>query len=157
MNRKIIFAVLAVLMVTFTVLAVAQTKKLDISGTWTRVALGGYGNPGTETMMLVHNDPYLYLIYRIKDGAGERTLDLKGMIDSKPHPQEVEGQPATLLAQWEGESFILDIKRERSIGYVHNRRKITFSADGKVMTVERTQYSKEGTLRGSGTEKWERK
>lgn len=135
----------------------AQTTKLNISGTWERVALDGYGNPGTETMMIVHNEPYIYLLYRIKDGAGERTLDLKGMIDGKPHAQEVEGQPATLMAQWEGQNFILDIKRDRSNGYVHNRRKITFSTDGKVMTVERTQYSKEGALRGSGTEKWERK
>lgn len=157
MNRKIMFAVLTMLIAVATGVMFAQNKKLNLSGTWERVALGGYGNPGTETMMIVHHDPYIYLIYRIKDGAGERTLDLKGMIDGKPHPQEVEGQPATLLAQWEGESFILDIKRERSNGYVHNRRKITFSADGKVMTAERTQYSKEGTLRGSGSEKWERK
>ena len=108
-------------------------------------------------MMIVHNEPYIYLLYRIKDGSGERTLDLKGMTDGKPHVQEIEGQPATLIAQWEGQNFILDIKRERDNGYVHNRRKMMFSPDGKVMTVERTQYSKEGTLRGTGTEKWEKK
>ena len=154
MKRKVI---IVGLVAAITCLAFAQTTKLNLTGTWERLAVGGYGNPGTETMMIVHNEPYLYLLYRIKDGAGERTLDLKGMIDGKPHEQKIEGQAATLIAQWEGKIFILDIKRERSNGYVHNRRKMTFSTDGKVMTVERTQYSKEGTLQGTGTEKWERK
>ena len=154
MNRKIMAVIFmaAIACVTF-----AQPTKLNLSGAWERLSVGGYGNPGTETMMFVHNEPYLYLLYRIKDGAGERTLDLKGMTDGKPHPQEIEGQPATLIAQWEGKNFILDIKRERTNGYVHNRRKMTFSPDGKVMTVERTQHSKEGTLLGTGTEKWEKK
>ncbi len=154
MKRNIIIAslVAAIACATF-----AQTTKLNLSGTWERLSVDGYGNPGTETMMIVHNEPYLYLLYRIKDGAGERTLDLKGMTDGKSHEQKIEGEPATLIAQWEGKNFILDIKRERPNGYVHNRRKMTFSSDGKVMTVERTQYSKEGALRGTGTEKWERK
>ncbi len=154
MKRKItVVAFVAVI----TCMAVGQTAKQNLTGTWERAALSGYGNPGTETMTFFHNEPYIYLLYRIKDGAGERTLDLKGMIDGKPHAQEVEGQPATLIAQWEGQNLILDIKRDRTNGYVHNRRKITFSTDGKAMTVERTQYSKEGALRGTGTEKWEKK
>lgn len=154
MNRKLMAAIFMAAIVCVTS---AQPAKLNLSGTWERLSAGGYVNPGTETMMFVHHEPYLYLLYRIKDAAGERTLDLKGMTDGKPHPQEIEGQPATLIAQWEGKNFILDIKRERPTGYVHNRRKITFSNDGKMMTVERTQYSKEGTLLGTGTEKWEKK
>ncbi len=154
MNRKVL---VAIFMVAIATINFAQPTKPNLNGTWERVLVGGYGNPGTETMLFVHNEPYLYLLYRIKDGAGERTLDLKGMTDGKPHTQEIEGQPATLIAQWEGQNFILDIKRERPTGYVHNRRKITFANDGKVMTVERTQYSKEGTLLGTGTEKWEKK
>ena len=154
MKRKIMAAVFVA---AIACVAFAQTAKLNLSGTWERLSVGGYGNPGTETMMFVHNEPYLYLLYRIKDGAGERTLDLKGKVDGKPHTQEIEGQPATLTVQWEGQNFILDIKRETGTGYVHNRRKMTFSPDGKVITVERTQYSKEGTLRGTGTEKWEKK
>lgn len=154
MKRKIL---VAMLVAAIACVGFAQATKLNLSGTWERVALGGYGNPGTETMTFFHNEPYIYLLYRIKDGAGERTLDLKGKIDGKPHAQEVEGESATLMAQWEGQNLILDIKRDRTNGYVHNRRKITFSTDGKAMTVERTQYSKEGTLRGTGTEKWEKK
>ncbi|NOT64062.1 MAG: hypothetical protein HOP19_27935 [Acidobacteria bacterium] len=154
MNRKIMAALFVAAIACVTS---AQPAKLNLSGTWERLSVSGYGNPGTETMTFVHNEPYLYLLYRIKDGAGERTLDLKGMIDGKPHKQEIDEQPAILIAQWEGKNFILDIKRERPTGYVHNRRKITFSNDGKVMTVERTQHSKEGTLLGTGAEKWERK
>ena len=154
MNRKIMLTVLVAVIACVTF---AQTTKLNLTGTWERLSVGGYGNPGTETMMIVHNEPYIYLLYRIKDGAGERTLDLKGMTDGKLHPQEVEGQPAMLMVWWEGSNLILDIRREASYGYTHNRRKMTFSPDGKTITVERTQYLKEGTLRGTGTEKWEKK
>lgn len=154
MNRKIIVAslVAAIACVTF-----AQTTKPNLTGTWERVALGGAGNPGTESMMIAHNEPYIYILYRIKDEAGVRTLDLKGMTDGKLHPQEVDGQPALMMVWWEGPNLILDIRREASYGYTHNRRKMTFSPDGKAITVERTQYLKEGILRGTGTEKWEKK
>lgn len=120
--------------------------------------MSGAGNPGKEAMTIVHTEPYLYLLYRIKDGAGERTLDLKGIIDGKSHKQETEGQPATVMAQWEGPELILDIEREASFGYSHTRRKIKISTDGKALTTERTWYTKEGALRKeTGTEKWEKK
>jgi hypothetical protein len=135
----------------------AQANKPNLTGTWERAAIGGSGNPGTETMTLVHHEPHLYLLYRINDRGGERTLDLKGMIDGKPHEQQIEGRPATLTAQWQGQDLVLEIKRESSLGYTHVRRKMTFSNDGKVMTTERTYYSKDGALQGTGTERWEKK
>ncbi|HEX4946872.1 MAG TPA: hypothetical protein VFZ34_09420 [Blastocatellia bacterium] len=154
MHRKTIVAlfVTVIACVTF-----AQTTKPNLTGTWERVALEGSGNPGTESMLIVHNEPYFYLLYRIKDEAGARTLDLKGMTDGKMHPQEVDGQPAMLMLWWEGQHLMLDIKRQASYGYTHNRRKLTFSPDGKTFTVERSQHLQDGTLRGSGTEKWEKK
>lgn len=148
----------AVIVIVFACVPFAQTTKLNISGTWERVAMTGAGNPGTEVMIIVHHEPHLYLLYRIKDAAGERALGLKGITDGKPHRQELEGRAATLIAQWEGQHLILDIEREASFGYSHTRRKMMFSADSKVMTTERTWYTKEGTLRKeTGTEKWERK
>ncbi|MCG3161393.1 MAG: hypothetical protein JMDDDDMK_02567 [Acidobacteria bacterium] len=151
--------IIVVLLVTAVVCVTSgQTTKPNISGAWERVAISGAGNPGAETMTFFHNEPYVYLLYRIKDGAGERTLDLKGIIDGKPHTQEIEGRPATLTVQWEGQNLILDIKREASFGYSHTRRKMMFSADGKAMTTERTWYTKEGALRKeTGAEKWQRK
>ncbi len=154
MNQKLAAVVFTVIIACITF---AQPKKLNLTDTWERVGSSGAVNTGTEKMMIVHNEPYIYLLYRIKDEVGERTLDLKGMLDGKPHTQEIDGRPATLLTQWEGANLILEIKREASFGYAHTRRKITFSTDGKGMTVERTGYSKEGTLQSTGTEKWERK
>ncbi|MFN0111759.1 MAG: hypothetical protein ACKVZH_23115 [Blastocatellia bacterium] len=154
MNRKLTAVVFTVAIACLTF---AQPKKLNLTGAWERVGSSGAVNTGTEKMTIVHNEPYIYLLYRVKDGAGERTLDLKGMLDGKPHTQEIEGRPATMLTQWEGANLILEIKREASFGYAHTRRKLTFSTDGKTMTAERTGYSKEGTLLGAGTEKWERK
>jgi hypothetical protein len=155
MNRIIIVAVFVTAIVC---IAIGQPKKTNLSGTWERVAMSGAGNPGTERLTFFHDEPYLYLLYRIKDGAGERVLDLKGIIDGKPHKQETEGRPATMVAQWEGQSLVLDIEREASFGYSHTRRKMTFSTDGKVMTTERSWYSKEGTRRPeTGSEKWKKK
>lgn len=121
MNRTsaaVLFVALAVCV------AFNQTTKPNITGTWERVAMTGAGNPGAEFMTIAHTEPYFYLLYRIKDGAGERVLDLKGIIDGKPHKQETEGRPATLTAYWEGQSLILDIEREASFGYSHTRRKM---------------------------------
>lgn len=144
--------------VTIVCLAMGQPQKPNISGTWERVAMSGAGNPGKETMTFFHDEPYLYLLYRIKDGNGERTLDFKGIIDDKPHKQETEGRPATMILRWEGQALVLDIEREASFGYSHTRRKMTVSSDGKTLVAERTWYTKEGTLRNEkGTEKWERK
>src|SRR5262249_33844089 len=154
MKRKIIAAALIIALACTTF---AQPTKLNLTGTWERVALGESVNRGTEVMILVHHEPYIYILYRIKDARGERTLDLKGMIDGKPHAQESDGRQATLITRWEGENLILEIKRESPLGYTHVRRKIIFSNEGKVMTTERTYYSKEGKLEGQETEKWEKK
>ena len=154
MTRRVVTLVLAA---TITGIAVAQSEKPNLTGKWQRVATGGDTNAGTEVLTISHNDPYIYLLYRINDAEGERTLDLKGRIDGTPHEQEVEGRPATLIAQWKGQKLLLEIKREASFGYVHVGRVMTISNDGKVITVERTSYSKEGTEQGSGTERWEKK
>lgn len=47
MKRKIL---VAMLVAAIACVGFAQATKLNLSGTWERVALGGYGNPGTETM-----------------------------------------------------------------------------------------------------------
>lgn len=155
MKQKMI---VVVFVVALACIAFGQPKKTNLTGTWERVSMSGAGNPGTETMTFFHEEPYLYLLYRIKDKAGERTLDFKGVIDGKPQTQETEGRSATVTVQWEGQHLILDIKREASFGFSHSRRKLMFSADGKAMTTERTWYTKEGTLRNErGTEKWEKK
>lgn len=154
MSANIIAGILITLLAGATV---TQSTRPILTGTWERVALGGSGNPGSESMTILHNEPYVYLLYRIKDDAGVRTLDLKGMTDARLHPQEVDGQPAILTVWWEGSNLVLDIQREASYGYTHNRRKLTVSPDGKTMTAERTQFLQDGSVRGSGTEKWEKR
>jgi hypothetical protein len=154
MNRAILGSILVAVIGGF---GLSQATKPNLSGTWERVAIGGAGNPGSESMMITHNEPHIYVLYRIKDDAGVRTLDLKGMTDGRLHPQEVEGQPAVFMAWWDGQSLILDIQREAGYGYTHNRRKIAVSSDSKTFSVERTQYLQDGTLRGTGTERWEKK
>lgn len=154
MNRTILASILAVASGGF---GLFQAPRPNLSGTWERVAIGGAGNPGSESMMITHHEPHIYVLYRIKDDAGVRTLDLKGMIDGKLHTQEVDGQPAVLMAWWDGQSLVLDIRREAGYGYTHNRRKMAVSSDGKAFTVERTQYLQDGTVRGTGTERWEKK
>lgn len=154
--KRIAFSIILFLAIPIIAcLTFAQPTKPNLTGSWKRVTISGAGNRGTEVMTFFHDEPYLYLLYRINDGLGKRALDLKGIIDGKPHTQEIDGRPATLLVQWEGPNLILEIKREASFGYAHSRRKLIFSNDGKALTAERTDYTKEGAS-GTSTEKWER-
>jgi hypothetical protein len=145
----------AILVVAIACITFAQPKKSNLTGSWKRVNISGAGNRGTEVMTFFHDEPYIYLLYRINDFAGERAIDLKGIINGKPHKQEVEGRPATFTVQWEGQNLILEIEREASFGYAHSKRKLIFSEDGKTMTAERTDYQKDGKT-GTSTEKWEK-
>ena len=93
-------------MVAFACLVLAQTGKTNLTGTWNKVSTktaSGEVVPGvTENMSILHNEPYIYFYYQVKDGMGERVLDLKGKTDGKPHEQKIDDRPATLIAHWEG-------------------------------------------------------
>lgn len=60
MNRKLTAVVFTVVLACLTF---AQPRKLNLTGAWERVGSSGDVNTGTEKMMIVHNEPYIYILY----------------------------------------------------------------------------------------------
>jgi hypothetical protein len=108
----------------------------------------------TEVLKIEHQEPKIHMIYDIEDEAGKRTLDLKVMTDGKEHKQEVQGLPAFLIAKWEGDALIFEIKRQAPFGPVHNRRTMKLSKDDKVITAERINFSPDSVEESRSTEIW---
>lgn|SRR5262245_57596545 len=139
---------IAALTVAVSPLALSQGKP-DFSGMWKLQS-----TQVTEVLKIEHQEPKIHMIYDIEDEAGKRTLDLKVMTDGKEHKQEVQGLPATLIAKWEGDALILEIKRQAPFGPIHNRRTMKLSKDGKVITAERINFSPDSAEESRSTETW---
>jgi hypothetical protein len=142
MKRILVMAAL-----TLAPLALGQGKP-NFSGVWKLQS-----TQITEVLKIEHQEPKIHMIYDIEDEAGKRTLDLKVMTDGKEHKQEVQGLPATLIAKWEGDALIFEIKRQAPFGPVHNRRTMKLSKD-KVITAERINFSPDSVEESRSTETW---
>jgi hypothetical protein len=140
--------VIAALTVAVTPLVPSQGKP-NFSGVWKLQS-----TQVTEVLKIEHQEPKIHMIYDIEDEAGKRTLDLTVMTDGKEHKQEVQRLPATLIAKWEGDALILEIKRQAPFGEIHNRRTMKLSKDDKVITAERINFSPDGEEGSRSTEIW---
>ena len=126
-------------------------SKPNLSGTWKLQS-----TEAKETLKIEHQEPKLHLIWEIEDSAGQRTLDLKVSTDGKEHKQEVQGLPATVIAKWNAEDLIFEVKRQATFGKIHNLRTMKLSKDGKTITAERIDYDAEGIERRKRTETWQK-
>jgi len=142
--------VITALTLAVSALVLSQAKP-NFSGVWKLQS-----TQVREVLKIEHQEPSIHLIYDIEDNAGKRTLDLRVMTDGKEHKQEVQGLPATLIAKWEGDALILEIKRQASFGLVHNRRTMKLSNDGKIITAERINFSPDAEEISKWTETWQR-
>jgi hypothetical protein len=142
--------ILAITILTLAIssLVPSQTKP-NFSGTWKlRVT------EISEVYTFEHQEPKLRVIMNIEDNLGKRTLDVKGVIDGKEHKQTLNGSPATFIAKWEGEALTWELRRESPVGVLHNRRTMTLSKDGKVITADRIRLLPEPEERW--TETWDK-
>jgi hypothetical protein len=122
---------ITILTVAISSLVLSQTKP-NFSGTW-KLRADGF----SEVYTFEHQEPRLRVIMNIDDSLGKRTLDVKGVIDGKEHKQTLYGAPATFIAKWEGDALTWEVRRETPAGPLHNRRTMTLSKDGKVITADR--------------------
>ncbi len=144
---------LVVILLALTTIGIGQTKP-DLNGTWVRK-----GAPDVEKnkqdIVIEHNGDNIHVVYHIED-SWKRTLDLKGKTDGKQYPQTALNAPATLITRWDGADFVFEIIREPNGGYIHSRRQFKFSADGKSFTTEATYLLKDGKVRNTESETWEK-
>lgn len=144
---------LGVILLALTLIGIGQSKP-DLNGTWVRKAAPD-AEKNKQNIVIEHNGDNIHILYHIED-AWKRTLDLKGQTDGKPHAQTALNAPATLISRWDGADFVFEIIREPNGGYIHSRRQFKFSADGKSFTTEATYLLKDGKVRNTESETWEK-
>ena len=144
---------LVVILLALTAMGIGQSKP-DLNGTWVRKAAPDV-EKNKQDIVIEQKGDNIHILYHIED-AWKRTLDLKGKTDGKPYPQTALNAPATLITRWDGAEFVLEIIREPNGGYIHSRRQFKFSADGKSFTTEATYLLKDGKVRNTEAETWEK-
>ena len=144
---------LIVILLALSTIGMGQTKS-NLNGTWVRKAAPD-AEKNKQDMVIELDGDNIHIVYHIED-AWKRTLDLKGKTDGKPHAQTALNAPATLITRWDGADFVFEIIREPNGGYIHSRRQFKFSADGKSFTTQATYLLKDGKVRNTESETWEK-
>jgi hypothetical protein len=135
----------AVLMLVAVSLVGAQAKP-NLTGTWKmnpqKTEFGPNGGPDAITMEFDQKETGLTEKLTLVGGGGERTMNLKYTTDGKDGTNEINGNPVTTVARWDGEALVIEWKGEG----VTFSRKITLSADGKMMTIAVRQTGPGGEI-----------
>jgi hypothetical protein len=128
-------ALTAILLLTLGLTLASAQNKPNVSGTWKmNPAKSKFGHSGGPEEMIVkfeQKDASLLETFTVSDDHHEHTFELTYTLDGKASTQEVDGLEGEVSATWEGETLVLQWKIEGDIV----QRKITLSADGKVMTM----------------------
>jgi hypothetical protein len=76
------------------------------------------------------------------DELGDRVLNFVAPLDGKEHKQTVIGTPASVTAAFEGDTLVLEIKRQaRPDLLLHNRRRLRLADEGKRLESRTMQES----------------
>lgn len=135
LQRLIPVAVAAVLLAGFAVAA----GHPDISGTWAiDAAKSDFGpNPVPDDLTLkikVEGDDF----FVNQSGGGQSTLDLHFNTAGKEMANDVPGAKMTSTHHWDGNDIVGEIKIATDDGAdITFKDRISYSADGKVMTLNR--------------------
>jgi hypothetical protein len=121
--------------------AAESTTKPDFSGTWK------LQTSWSEVYTFEQSASGLRVIEQIDDSIGQRTIDVSGPIDGKPHEQTVDGFPCVFIAKWEGpwegphgNLLTFETNRETKDGWLYNRRTMQLFPDGHVISARRTRF-----------------
>jgi len=112
--------------------ASAQTKP-DFSGAWKmNKEKSKFANVAPDAILIKidHKEPVLTEEWSLSTPDGAFSFQAKYTIGGQETEQEVMGRMAKTSAKWEGDALVIEFKEEGR----PFKRKITLSADGKIMT-----------------------
>jgi hypothetical protein len=75
------------------------------------------------------------------DQLGDRVLDFEVPLDGKEHKQTVIGTPANVTAALEGDTLVLEVKRQAGPILLHTRRRMRLAGEGQRLESHATKYS----------------
>lgn len=131
-------SILAFTIVLFAVVLMAATP--DITGTWKiNMQKSDFGST---------NPPPDDLTFKVRTGEGSAfhvtqliggtTLEFRFSTDGKEQVNDAGGATMTSVHRWQGDVLVGEYKVKRPDGSeVPQKDRITYSADGKLMTIER--------------------
>ena len=123
---------IAAIVCLYASIAGAQTKP-DFSGTWKmnrEKSKFERGGPDAILIKIDHKEPVLTEEWSLSTPDGAFSFQAKYTIGGQETEQEVMGRMAKTSAKWEGDALVIEFKEEGR----PFKRKITLSADGKIMT-----------------------
>lgn len=129
---------IAITLLTLTVLIspFGQTSsRRDFSGVWKLRA------KSSEVWVIKHQEPEVSVIMKIEDGLGKRIMELKAMTDGQEYKQVVDGSPATVIAKWDGDALVWNLKRETPRMVLHGQRSFTLSKDANTLFADKVWFS----------------
>lgn len=120
--------------------AVLAQQKPDLTGVWKlRTRREHYSE--VWTVRQTTRDIRIRMDIR-DDQLGDRVLDFEVPPDGNEHKQTVLGTPASVKAAWEGNTLVLEIKRQaRPDLLLHTRRRLRLASDRKRIESSTMQYS----------------
>lgn len=145
LRKAVFFPVLALSIFSLGLFVEAQNKP-NLSGTWKMNAQKSkfeQGGPKGITIKLDHQKSTLQESLTLTDDQREQTANFTYTLDGKESVQQLDGEPIKTTAKWEGESLIVAFKNDRGFTFI---RKITVSADGKTMTIDAKQSTRDGSV-----------
>lgn len=135
---------LALYILSSTLIAGAQSKP-NVSGTWKMNAAKSKfekGGPSAISVKFDQKEATLSEALTLTNDQGEQTLNFTYTLDGKESQQQLGGMEIKTTAKWEGDSLHIEFKNAEGFNFL---RKITVSGDGKVMTIDVTQSSPNGS------------
>jgi hypothetical protein len=117
----------------------AYADKPNFSGDWTLNAdksnLGPMPPPQSMTRKIDHHDPAITMTQATVGGPqGDQTLTLKATTDGKETTNEMMGTPAKTVANWEGDTLVINLSVDLQGTEIKLVEKWSLGADGKTLT-----------------------
>jgi hypothetical protein len=135
-RRTALYALLSLLLSSTLVLAQA---KPNLSGEWVlNEAKSDFGRlpaPAKFVRKIEHNDPDLKMVTTQSGRRGEVTTELKYTTDGKECTNVIRGAEVKGTAKWEGDTLVINSKRELQGATIAFQERWTMSADGNTLSI----------------------
>jgi hypothetical protein len=113
--------------------------KPDFSGEWKmNPAKSDYGQvpmPASIVRTIQHAEPNISIKTVQQSDRGEITTDLKFTTDGKEGANEIRGSEVKGTARWQGDTLVIETRREMQGAQIRSQDRWTLSGDGRTLTV----------------------
>ena len=120
----------------------SEAPKPNFSGVW-KIRVNA-NVTWSEVYSIAQNGEDLRLSISIEHGHNPRVMNFNGKIDGQEYKMTILGNPARLIAQWQGNNLVAQTIREEAGRTINIKRVLMMAPDSKMITEERTSIGAGG-------------